>query len=364
MPRKILLLITDLEIGGTPTVVRELATRLNDPPNVVVEVACLKHRGPVAEQLEAAGIGVTSFDVAHVWQLPNAVRRLRELVRGREIDTVFSFLIHANTVAAIASRKLPGVRFLQSVQTTQRTPRWHWWLQGWIGRCAERIVVPSMSVDGALRNWSGVAPGRTLVIHNAVDPAAFEEQMVFRNDPVRVGFIGRMDPVKRLEIAISAVASITEFPLDMVIFGDGAHRQIWQEWQRDEFLDLTRAGFYWKGAVATPQEALRQMDVLVLPSIGEGFGLVLIEAMASGVPVIASASGGIHDAVRHDFNGLLVPVTGNEVQGFADAIRRLRNDRALRDRLIANGLRDVRERFNWDVILPRYRQLLSLVPCS
>jgi glycosyltransferase involved in cell wall biosynthesis len=359
--RRILLLITDLEIGGTPTVVRELAIRLNDPPNVEIQVACLKSWGPNAERLRAAGIDVAAFDVRHVWQLPSAVRRLRELVRDRKIDSVFSFLIHANTVAALASRDLPGVRFLQSVQTTQPRPRWHWWLQGKIESAAEKIVVPSMNVDGALRVWSGVAPGRAHTIHNAVDAAAFQRQTVFAGDPVRVGFIGRMDPVKRLHIAMSAAAQIREFPLRMLIFGDGPYKDIWQSYQRKMSLDPKGDRFFWMGEVATPQEALRQMDVLLLPSIGEGFGLVLIEAMASGVPVIASAAGGIQDAVRHEFNGLLVPVKDAETLGFADAIRRLRNDVALRERLISNGLSDVRQRFSWETVLPQYQRLLRLL---
>src|SRR4029450_983283 len=130
MSRRILLLITDLEIGGTPTVVRELATRLSDPPDVEIEVACLKRRGPVADRLRDANIPVTAFDAKHIWQFPSIVRRLRELVRERKIDTIVSFLIHANTVAAMAVHELPGVRLFQSVQTTQRRPRWHWWLQG------------------------------------------------------------------------------------------------------------------------------------------------------------------------------------------------------------------------------------------
>src|ERR1044071_5709801 len=100
MSRRILLFITDLEIGGTPTVVREIATRLNDPPDVVVEVACLKQWGPVADQLRDAGIHVTAFGVTRPWHLPRAIRALESLIRERSIDTVFSFLIHANYVAS------------------------------------------------------------------------------------------------------------------------------------------------------------------------------------------------------------------------------------------------------------------------
>ena len=154
MPRRILLLITDLEIGGTPTVVRELALRLHAPPEVEVEVACLAKWGPVADQIKAAGLPVTSLDARGPRHLPRVVRRLRTLVRERGVDTVFSFLVHANFVAALASRKLTGVQFLQSIQTTQPRPRWHWRLQRHIWKYAEVVVVPSDSVAEAASAWS------------------------------------------------------------------------------------------------------------------------------------------------------------------------------------------------------------------
>src|SRR5438552_17156178 len=98
VPRRILLLITDLEIGGTPTVVRELAIRVRRPPEVDIEVACLSKWGPVADQIREAGIEVTAFDARGVRDLVRVARKLLRLIRDRKFDTVFSFLIHANAV--------------------------------------------------------------------------------------------------------------------------------------------------------------------------------------------------------------------------------------------------------------------------
>jgi glycosyltransferase involved in cell wall biosynthesis len=66
------------------------------------------------------------------------------------------------------------------------------------------------------------------------------------------------------------------------------------------------------------------------------------------------------DVVRHEHDGLLVPTGGDEVSGFAEAIRRLRFDADLRERLIENGLATVRERFSWAAVLPLYRGLLKI----
>src|SRR3954468_15533399 len=123
---RILLLITDLEIGGTPTVVRELAIRLNAMPGVQVEVACLSRWGPVADQLRDAGVHVTALGARGVTDFVGVTRRLARLVRERKDDTLFTFLVHANAVGAVATRFVRGVRLLQSIQTTQPHPRWHW----------------------------------------------------------------------------------------------------------------------------------------------------------------------------------------------------------------------------------------------
>src|SRR5437762_3146859 len=157
MARRILLLITDLERGGTPTVVRELATRLN-APGVSVEVACLARWGPVADELRDRGIVVTAFNARGASDFVSARRQLVRLVLEGGIDTVLSFLIHANAVAAAAAPRCPDVRFLQSIQTTQAKPRWHWWLQRYIHARASKIVVPSPTVARVAHERSGIDP--------------------------------------------------------------------------------------------------------------------------------------------------------------------------------------------------------------
>src|SRR5438874_1590903 len=84
VPRRILLLITDLEIGGTPTVVRELAIRLRKPPEVEIEVACLSKWGPVADQIREAGIRVTAFDARSAREVFRVIRTLLRLIRDRK----------------------------------------------------------------------------------------------------------------------------------------------------------------------------------------------------------------------------------------------------------------------------------------
>jgi glycosyltransferase involved in cell wall biosynthesis len=360
VPRRILLLITDLEIGGTPTVVRELAIRLNDPPDVEVEVACLKKWGPVADQLRDAGVGVTAFDASRVWHLPVTVRKLRELVRERNIDTVFSFLLHANAVATMASREMPGVRFLQSIQTIQPNPRWHWWLQRRIHHAAEKVVGPSTAIARLARDVCGIPSEKFVVIPNAVDPSKFPRVAVFAEPRrIRIGFLGRLDAIKNVPYWVRSVcfAGRDDVRVEGHIFGDGPDRPEVETTIRD-LKAQDRVILH--GTAPNPPAALAQMDLLFLPSLGEGFGLVLIEAMASGVPVVAFAAGGVTDILKDNVNGFLIApeIFGHHRLG--PIVDKLRADPALRQRVIENALATVREKFTWSTVLPQYRRLIGI----
>jgi glycosyltransferase involved in cell wall biosynthesis len=357
--RRILLFVTDLKIGGTPTVVRDIATRLSrgneaaKARDVVIEVACLDRRGPMADQIKAAGIDVFPLDASGPADVA-VVGRLVKLVHTHRIDTVLSFLMHANAAAAAASLVCAGARFIQSIQTTQPTPGWHWSVQSIAQHAAEKILVPSASAADAAAQWAKVPRDKIVVIPNAVDPKDFAGLDEGKPNGKRAGFIGRLDPIKRINDLIDAVAPLpSQFTLD--IFGEGSQRQS-LEAQIAKLNLNDRVKLH--GAVADPREALRKIDLLVLPSAAEGFGLVLIEAMAAGVPVIGTNVPGIRDVVRDSSNGLLVPPS-NPVQ-LGAAILRILEDCAFCDRLVAAAKIDVRARFSWDVVLPQYRQLLNL----
>jgi glycosyltransferase involved in cell wall biosynthesis len=353
--RKILLLITDLEIGGTPTVVRELAIRLNEIPDVSIEVACLSQWGPVASELKSAGVTVHALAATSVRDLA-VIARLISLIRRRSYDTVFSFLIHANFAAAVAS-KFATFRLIESIQTTQPRPRWHWWLQRRVRNAADKIVVPSASAAEVAKGRANVPSEKVVVIPNAINVEDFsrESRPDDHETPIPIGFIGRLDPVKRVPVLVRSLLHIKE-KVHLHIFGEGRERTEIAAAIRSHGLDR-RVTLH--GVVARPQDALQQIRLLVLPSIAEGFGLVLIEAMAAGVPVIATNVPGIRDVVRDGETGLLVP-PDDEV-ALAAAIDRVLGDANLRKKLIANAEAHVRQNFTWEQVLPKYRELLGLM---
>jgi glycosyltransferase involved in cell wall biosynthesis len=354
--RRILLLITDLEIGGTPTVVRELATRLNAPPGVVVEVACLSAAGPVARQLHERHVAVHPLDARGAIHFPRTVGRLSRLVRELRFDTVFSFLMHANVVASVAAGRWgDNVRFLQSIQTTQPWPRWHWWLQSWAHERAERVVVPSNSVAAAAREWADVPREKVVIIPNAVDLPLATPQRPEPRSPFRIGFIGRLHPVKRVPDLLRAVAMLPANYARLDVYGDGPARGEIESMVATLKLH-DRVTLH--GTVAGSEQALGSIDVLVLPSEAEGMPVVPLEAMAAGVPVVATDVPGTRDVVTHERTGLLVPA--GDAHALSQAIRHILNDASLRQRITEAGRQEVAARFSWPAVLEQYRDLLRI----
>ena len=174
----------------------------------------------------------------------------------------------------------------------------------------------------------------------------------------QVLFVGRLVERKGVTHLIEAVRRL---PADLrgrlVVIGDGPERAALETQARDSGLgDRVEI----RGRVS--DESLRatyaRSDVLVLPSIldargdTEGLGVVLLEAMSYGVPVVASDIGGITDIVEHDQSGLLVPP--GDPAALAQTLERLARDPALRARLGAAGAQRVRSAFGWPEIMAKW----------
>lgn len=306
----------------------------------------------MAPEIEAAGVMVHALnargvrDVGVVWRLARLLERLR-------YSHVLSFLVHANAAAASVSVLFPELRFFQSIQTTQPRPAWHWPVQTMAARAARKIIVPSPSVAEFGARRCGIPEEKFTVIPNAVAVEQFANLPREKSDVVRIGFLGRLDPVKRIDDLIAAYGLLAPGRYVLHIFGDGT------EGNRLKTLARGQMGIHFRGAVQHPAEALRQMDMLVLPSEAEGFGLVLLEAMAAGVPVVASMAPGIRDVVEDGQTAAMFQV--GDVGELAKRIAQITEDHQLKSRLIANGRQLVWERYTLDPVLDAYERVLGLV---
>lgn len=292
------------------------------------------------------------------------LRRLIELarfLRTARPDVVMPFLSYFITAMAVSISRVPArvvfnqgtptTGFLQDADFSWRRPLRRAVFAAatrWFYRRADAIVVTSRGVADDLVDHYGVPRARVRVLHNPVDldaiaSAAREPIEAAAGDgPVLVA-AGRLATVKNYPLLIEAMSRMAA-PRAWIL-GEGPERDRLQQLVAERGLgDRVR---FW-GFQPNPWRFIARADVLVLTSRYEGFGNVLIEAMACGTPVVATRSSGTVEIVTDGVNGLIVDHAAAAV---ADAVSRVLNDRPLRDRLVLQASKDV-----WQYALPNVAQ--------
>ena len=194
-----------------------------------------------------------------------------------------------------------------------------------------------------------------IVIPNGVDPAEFEPSARRVTSDPFVLAVGRLVPQKGFDVLLDAAADPRLAKTRFTIAGDGPQRATLQR-QAEELGISDRVSFFGIASRAQLKELFRDSAAFAMPSRGEPFGIVLLEAMAAGVPAVATAAGGIPEFARDGENALLVPP--DSASALAVALARILDDRALRERLAANG-RETAEALSWNGIAERYEQVYN-----
>jgi len=179
-------------------------------------------------------------------------------------------------------------------------------------------------------------------------------------------YVGRLIDWKGVNDLILAMPKVlTEFPdATLLIAGDGPERKVLNQLAEDPGI-RGKVCFAGVRSQAEIREYYSAADVFVLPSIEnsdgetEGLGVVLLEAMSCGVPVIGSNVGGIGDIVKHETTGILVPQ--KDPGAIAQGILRIFEDERLKTKLVLNGRRFVETHFSWDVVSDRFIHLYKTI---
>lgn len=333
--RPVVLLVGDtLNLGGTEGQCVELACRL-DRSRWDVEVACIRPVGPLRPRLELAGFqpwhcGPASFKSPG---LIGAIVALAHRMRTRGIAVVHSFDFFSNILALPAAR-LAGVRAVIGSQRDlgNLRPPAQQTLHNLSLRLATHLLVNSEAVKERVVQYQGVRPDRITVILNGVDLARFSPSNgTPRNgSSLVVGTLSNLRPEKGLADLIRAVGIVRDQWPDvrLVIWGEGPLRGELEDLARS--LGLMRSVAL-LGSTTTPEAALRDLDIFVLPSLSEACSNGLMEAMAMALPVVATSVGGNPGLVKDEISGLLVPPADGPA--VAKAISRLLEDRPLAARL-------------------------------
>jgi glycosyltransferase involved in cell wall biosynthesis len=321
--------------------------------------------------IEALGVSVETLGVRARRDLPGAVRRLRRLISMREVALVHTHLWEANVVGRLAGR-LAGVPVISSIHNPDYEPEaWRGGRQGNAAKrlffleldrgtarvaCARMIAV-SESVRQSAHAHLRFPLERIDVVENPIDldelrrPAARDREALLRElglpaDALVLLNVARLSPQKGLHHAIDALPKIVESHPRAHLLSVGAmdHRD-WLESLRRQSEERGVAGHvHFLGPRRDIPDLLRVCDVFLFPSLFEGLGLALIEAMAAGCVCVASAVGPVVEIVRDGVDGFLVPA-GDPV-ALAGAVLQAIDDTPRRKSLAAAAAESAARRFD------------------
>jgi len=243
-------------------------------------------------------------------------------------------------------RRVPlPVRVLRSIET-------------WVAHRSSAIIVPSEYLKLHVASW-GIPSEKITVIHNAVALAEGGKvpEEVLRLPHPRVLTVARLVPWKGIAGLIEAVAKVRRDgkKVSLIIVGDGSERSHLEKHAQEKLRD----NFVFTGPLA-PKDVhaiLRESDVFALNSAYEGLSHVLIEALAAGLPIVATKAGGNVEVVTDD-SGILIPV--GDTPALADAIARIINNPEPSSRLREGALKRS-QLFGVPVMLARTKELLAAI---
>ncbi|GAB6102943.1 glycosyltransferase family 4 protein [Thermococcus atlanticus] len=359
------------KIGGVATHMHHLALKLRERGHEITIVT--NSRGELGEEginlLRIPGVVSPILDVNITYSL-KSTRELNEFLK--DFDVIHSH--HAFTPLALKAAKAGRRMGKATVLTTHSISFAHesrlWEALGLTFplfskylRYPHRIIAVSKAAKAFIEHFTDTP---IEIIPNGVDDGIFRP--VRNREKIKeefgvegrvVLYVSRMSYRKGPHVLLNAFSGIEDAVLIMVGSGEmlpflKAQAKFLRIEDRVRFLGYVESGMLPK--------LFGMADVFVLPSVtAEAFGIVILEAMASGVPVVATDVGGIPEIVRESESGVLVP-PGNELE-LRNAIQKLLLDDGLRARFGANGRKAVEEKYSWDRVTERiektYEDILS-----
>ncbi|OGW84162.1 MAG: hypothetical protein A2987_00410 [Omnitrophica bacterium RIFCSPLOWO2_01_FULL_45_10] len=319
---RILHLTTGSKIAGAEKLLIGISKK-HDKSRFELIFCTLKKRGDLHDEIEKLGQKCYSLEYSNIFCLPMAILKLVHLIKRNKIDILHTHLFHAsvlgqfvarfnNKVITVMTRHYSNVLYLYGTKS-----------QRFLDRCssswARHVIAISAGVRKALVDLEGVRPGKITVIHNGVEmpddypdkvnASRIRNEFFIKEGEKVVGAIGSLHPRKGHRYLIEAISK-NNSNIKLMIVGEGALKT---ELKRlSEELGIKDRVIF-TGYRRDIDDLISSMDIVVHPSIEEGFGLAILEAMALGKIVVATDVGGIPEIINNGETGILVPCANADI---------------------------------------------------
>jgi len=330
---------------------------------------------PVMEELKNAGVEVYPFVIPGEVQFCRDIRRtmmISSVIKEYKADVVHCHGYKAGVVGRLAGMLAgcPRVYTVHNFILPMAMPAKRWVLgkvECVLSRYTQGIITVSHALKEELVQNCRIPAGKIHVVHNGIPfynslntgDTDFDHNLRRRlnieTDTILVGTVARLIPSKGIDYLLDAIPLVINHikNVHFVVMGSGPHEQ---KLVRKALQLGIQDNITFLGYVNDIRNYINALDIFVLPSLSEGLGISVIEAMAAGKPVIATRVGGIPEIVNHDDNGYLVPPS--DARELAMAIIYLAANPQIRKDYGQRGCRDVRKRFSVDKMVDRTAEIL------
>ncbi len=294
---KIVYIIPTLDSGGAERFFVDLIKNL-DRSRFEPRLILYKRGGEWLEELKNIGVAVDILEKKKVFDFNNFRAIIKSIKKDRP-DVVHTQL--GGDIYGILAARLCGVKRIISteVNTNIKESFLYNFVKRFSLRFASHVVAVSSAVaEDALKRYR-LDPGKLEVIYNGIDLGKFSAgiQAQVSGQKIILGSIGRLEEQKGYRYLIKALALLKHQNIEMRIAGNGSLREELQK-QVDELALSEKIKFV---GLVDSSKFLKEIDIFVLPSLWEGMGIVLAEAMASGKLIVASEVGGIKEVLNNNF---------------------------------------------------------------
>jgi glycosyltransferase involved in cell wall biosynthesis len=373
---KIVFILGTLEIGGTERQFLELVRRI-DRERFALRVLAFHCQGTVRDEVEALNIPFTCLNFFGLkgkyrpisyWQLYCLLRDIAQYLRHEQPQIVQSYLFWANVYGSIAA-KIAGVPVIITGRRTLLEAKYKrfpaQWLQHLSNLWATLIVSNSEAArQECLQHDRFVNAQKTVVIYNGIeagpyaaacDAPAAKRALHLPEDALTVGMVANLHPYKGHRVFLHAAARVLQHCPHTRFLIVGRDRGIRAELERlADALGICEQVTFTGERTDIPK-VLAVLDVQVSASFIESVSNALMEGMAAGKPIVATAIAGTPELVLHEQTGLLAPAGAPDA--LAGAIVRLLNNSALRQQMGQAGQQRIRQCFSMEQMIQQTEAL-------
>jgi glycosyltransferase involved in cell wall biosynthesis len=329
---KLALVIGNLERGGSERQIVEFV-RVTHSEHAECVVICLGDEGPLASEVHAANAKVISLklegsrSLRGVGKFAHGLWRFARVLKAERPDAIYAFLFWGYSIALpLAALVVPRAcriqarRSLPDVDVPSRSI-----FRGlrWIAdRCSHGVIVNSLAVGSAVARHEPVLSGRLWVVPNGVRSMAHRARPAGAR--LTIVCVANLKAYKGHATLLGAVRRLRPRGWSLLLVGEGPERESIERLIASANL---QERVFMLGRRSDVHDILDAADLVVLPSYSEGMPNAVLEAMAHGIPVVASDVGGVRSLLG---SGAGIIVAPGDDQALADALRRLIDDPSLR----------------------------------